>query len=201
MSKLKTLSLGIVAGLLLLTLLLLSFNTTAAQDGPEATVTPSGYGDLLDTEIRGLSPEEIADYRNGKGLGMALPAELNGYPGPSHVLGLAEELELTDEQEAEIQALYDEMLPQAITLGEEILAKEAKLELDFREGTITDASLEQQLNDVGELYAQLRFVHLSTHLETITILSQHQIRLYNQFRGYDESSTDGASHDTSSHDH
>ena len=33
-------------------------------------------------------------------MGLALAAELNGYPGPSHVLELADKLELSAEQRA-----------------------------------------------------------------------------------------------------
>lgn len=153
-----------------------------AQDDPSPT--PSSYQDLLDTEIRGIDAETIEGYRNGSGLGMALPAELNGYPGPRHVLDLASELELTDEQYESIQALYDAMLPEAIELGEHILAKEAELELAFREGTITEAFLETHLTEVGNLRSQLRFVHLRTHLATIEILSAHQVMRYNELRGY-----------------
>ena len=34
---------------------------------------------------------EISDYLSGKGMGLAKAAELNGYPGPAHVLELAEQ--------------------------------------------------------------------------------------------------------------
>src|SRR5688500_10594545 len=85
--------------------LLLSFQAVNAQS--ETTPTPSGYGALLDTEIRGLSPETIETYRTGAGGGLALPAELNGYPGPRHVLNLAAELTLTQDQQEGVQALYD----------------------------------------------------------------------------------------------
>jgi hypothetical protein len=36
--------------------------------------------------IKALSDEEIAALRKGEGMGMAKAAELNGYPGPVHVL-------------------------------------------------------------------------------------------------------------------
>ena len=55
--------------------------------------------------IKALSDQQIADLRAGRGMGMALPAELNGYPGPAHVLELADKLELTPDQRASVQAL------------------------------------------------------------------------------------------------
>ena len=38
-------------------------------------------------------------------MGLALAAELNGYPGPRHVLDLADQLGLTPEQQVEAQRL------------------------------------------------------------------------------------------------
>jgi hypothetical protein len=127
-----------------------SFNPTVSAQA-EPTPTPSGYGELLDTEIRGLSPDAIETYRTGAGGGLTLPAELNGYPGPRHVLDLAEELELTEDQREEIQDLYDTMLPEAILLGEQILQAEAELELAFRENRIDETFLETQLVEIGNL--------------------------------------------------
>jgi hypothetical protein len=42
-------------------------------------------------------------------MGMAKAAELNGYPGPAHVLTLANELELTKSQLEQVTAIYDRM--------------------------------------------------------------------------------------------
>lgn len=153
----------------------------------------SDYVNLQFTDIRGLSLEQIEGYQTGAGMGFALPAELNGYPGPRHVLDMADDLELTDEQEADIQALYDEMLPQAIELGEQILAQEESLELTFREETVTETVLEEALTEVGRLESDLRYVHLSTHLATIEILTEHQVQQYNILRGY-EAESDHSEH-------
>ena len=61
----------------------------------------------LDTrEIKALSPEEIAALEAGLGFSQALPAELNGYPGPRHVIDLAADLELTPAQQAAVEALF-----------------------------------------------------------------------------------------------
>ena len=40
----------------------------------------------MSSPIRGLSEQEIDDLTNGRGMGLARAAELNGYPGPLHVL-------------------------------------------------------------------------------------------------------------------
>jgi len=188
--QLINLALGLV--LLGITTACNSQNTASAE--PAATPTPSPYRELLDGEIRGIDDKTIEEYLTGKGMGLALPAELNGYPGPRHVIDLADDLELTPAQSTQVQALFDEMQPQAIALGEEILAAEAALEADFRQQTIGEASLETQLQAIATLQAQLRFVHLSTHLATIDILSSHQVMLYKALRGYDDMPADHNQH-------
>src|SRR5919107_1454461 len=41
---------------------------------------------MLGRPVKSLSEQQVADLRAGRGMGLALPAELNGYPGPMHVL-------------------------------------------------------------------------------------------------------------------
>ena len=156
----------------------------------EATPTLSAYRELLDAEIRGIDPAKIEGYLKGEGLGMALPAELNSYPGPRHVLDLADDLELSETQTEQMQVLFAEMQPQAIELGKQILAEEAELEQAFRDKTIDEDFLLQQLTNVSELEAQLRYVHLRTHLTTVEILSPHQVTLYDSLRGYGQMPAD-----------
>lgn len=179
-----------IAALFVLALAQLTVGTPPITQAQAATTpTPSPYNDLFNTEIRGISPETIDAYRTGAGNGIALPAELNGYPGPRHVLALAEELELTDEQYDQVQSLYDEMLPQAIALGEQILVEEAAIEIAFRDNIMDEAFLEEQLAEIGALQAELRFVHLSTHIATTGILTLEQIAQYNELRGYTSQNT------------
>jgi len=102
-----TLAIGVVIGLNVR-------KHTPAITESETTPTPSAYRELLSSEIRGIDPDTIEGYLTGAGLGFALPAELNGYPGPRHVLDLASDLELTSEQQEQIQSLFDEMESQAI---------------------------------------------------------------------------------------
>ena len=53
------------------------------------------YAEMQGRSIKALSDQQIADLNTGRGMGLALAAELNGYPGPSHVLELADKLEQT----------------------------------------------------------------------------------------------------------
>ena len=78
----------------------------------DESVIHSQYAEQEAREITSLSQDEIKGLLEGSGTpfgGMALPAELNGYPGPRHVLDAAEsgELELTNEQQEQIQIIYE----------------------------------------------------------------------------------------------
>ena len=42
-------------------------------------------------EIRTLSEEDIRQLKNGEGWGLAKAAELNGVPGPAHLLEIADQ--------------------------------------------------------------------------------------------------------------
>jgi hypothetical protein len=48
------------------------------------------YAGLEGRSIKALSEQQVADLRAGRGMVLALAAELNGYPGPMHVLELAD---------------------------------------------------------------------------------------------------------------
>lgn len=87
-------------------------------------------------------------------------------------------------QYQEVEALYNDMLAEALPLGEQILVAESELELAFREKTITDAELETRLLEIGALQADLRFVHLRTHIATYALLTPVQVETYNILRGY-----------------
>jgi Spy/CpxP family protein refolding chaperone len=165
----------------------IQYNSSVAM-ASEATPTPSDYQALLDTDIRGIDSNTIEGYLSGEGMGMALPAELNGYPGPRHVLDLANDLELRNEQQEQMQDLFDDMQSEAIELGKSILSEEAELEQAFREQTADEDFLQAQLNKIGELKVRLRYVHLRAHLATAEILSNDQVMLYNSLRGYSDMS-------------
>src|SRR5689334_17464381 len=58
----------------------------------DAPVAP--YAGQQTRTIKALSPADVAALLKGEGMGMAKAAELNGYPGPLHVLTLSQELKL-----------------------------------------------------------------------------------------------------------
>jgi len=134
--------------------------------------------------IKALSDDDIAALRAGEGMGMAKAAELNGYPGPVHVLALAAQLGLTEDQRHDVQAIFDRMSGAAKPLGGELIAQEQALDQLFAKSEITPDRLAAATAAIAELQGRLRLVHLSAHLETRALLNTDQITHYEKLRGY-----------------
>lgn len=162
--------------------------------GPCSAHAVSPYAGQQEREIKALSPEEVQSYLAGKGMGFARAAELNGYPGPAHVLALAEALSLSTEQREKTEEIFKAMETEAMALGRDLIAQERALDLAFARKSITSASLEQMLSRIASLQAQLRQAHLEAHLEQATILTPEQIAAYNTLRGYDKSGKASSHH-------
>jgi hypothetical protein len=145
---------------------------------------PSGYAGQETREIKALSAQQVEDLRAGRGMGLAMAAELNHYPGPKHVLELAEELELDAGTTARVQASYDRMSAEAKRLGAAIVEAEARLDALFREAQVTPESLRAATAEIAQLQGELRNAHLAAHLETRALLSIHQRHTYDRLRGY-----------------
>lgn len=145
----------------------------------------SAYAGQEQRAIKALSPAEVSGYLAGHGMGLARPAELNGYPGPRHALDLATELHLTPGQNAELTRVFDAMHTAAVPLGETLVQKETALDRLFAGRTATVDSVRTLTLEIGRLEARLRAVHLEAHLATAKILTTDQIGLYQHLRGYD----------------
>ena len=134
--------------------------------------------------IKSLSDKDIAELRRGGGWGLAKAAELNGVPGPAHLLEFENEIALSPQQVEAIQLVFHDMRQAAIEEGERLILRERALEDAFRDRSVTDESLKTLLEAVEQSRSRLRFIHLSAHLKTPPILTEHQIVRYNALRGY-----------------
>jgi Spy/CpxP family protein refolding chaperone len=144
----------------------------------------SEYAGQEARQIKSLSADDVEALRAGQGWGLAKAAELNGVPGPVHLLDMKEEIGLTEDQRADIERLYEAMKGQAITLGLKLIDLEAELDASFADKTADEASLTAHLGQIADVYKELRYVHLSAHLKTPEILTRAQIEKYNELRGY-----------------
>ncbi len=162
----------------------------------------SPYSGQETRTIKSLSQPEIEGLLAGEGTpfgGMAKLAELNGYPGPRHVLDMKDELGLTESQTNAVEKYFQEMKSEAVKLGTQIIDKEIQLNTDFANHKITEDRLKSGIDESANIYAALRFVHLKYHLATMGILNEDQIAKYNELRGY-TGSTNPCNHVPDGHD-
>jgi len=148
------------------------------------TPAQSGYAGMQTRDIKALSTEQLADLRDGNGMGASLPAELNGVPGPLHVLQLKDRLDVTLEQQLRLERITAEMKAEAKRLGQDIVASETDLDRSFKSGKADEAFVRAMTARIAELQGQLRAAHLIAHLKTKQMLSDQQVVAYNQARGY-----------------
>ena len=144
------------------------------------------YAGMQNRAIKSLSENDIKELRRGGGWGLALAAELNGMPGPAHMLELKEQIALNQDQVTKTQALLDDMRKAAIPTGERLIAAELALENAFAKGAVEEASLRRLLAEAESARTELRFIHLSQHYKTVQFLKPEQIKRYNILRGYAE---------------
>lgn len=160
-----------------------------------ALANPSPYAGQEANAITSLSDAEIRGLLAGEGMGFARAAELHRHPGPKHVLDLAEELELSDQQLAQTQAVFDAMQARAIDLGTQLVAQEKALDELFAAGQVSPDALDHHLANIGATRAKLRGVHLHAHLAMRQLLTAEQVHRYDRLRGYHH----GGAHDAHVH--
>ena len=167
-------------------LLLMSFPSIAlsqTHDGSHGS-TPSVYAGEETRLIKSLSEQDLEEIARGGGWGLARAAELNGVPGPTHLLELAEEIALTEQQRSDIEAIRAQMQSDAIAAGERFVAAEQALDEAFQQGAPDAEALERLVAEAGQALAALRLVHLNAHLLTVPLLTDAQVSQYSVLRGY-----------------
>jgi len=155
-----------------------------AQHHPHGAAPASPYTGLQDLPTKALSEQDVQKDLPGAGMGYALAAELNGYPGPKHVLELKDHLGLSADQEARIQAAFDAMQTAAAAIGNRLVEQERLLDRLFAGGHADSASVASLAGRIATLEGELRAVHLNAHVTTRSILTPEQTRRYNELRGY-----------------
>ena len=155
----------------------------ALTPGPAQT-QHSAYTGLEEREIKALSADEIKQFRSGAGMGYALPAELNAFPGPMHVLELGDQLALSPEQRTATMRLLEEHHADAGAIGKKLVEAERALDRLFAGGKVNQIELASQVMTVATLHGEYRLSHLETHRRMRAILTPEQVRRYDELRGY-----------------
>lgn len=149
-----------------------------------AQAQASPYAGQQAREIKALSPEDRTALLQGQGMGYAKAAELNGYPGPTHVLELAKQLQLSAQQQAATRKLLDEHKSAARKLGAEVIEAERALDEAFASKRADEATVKRLTADIARLQGELRAEHLKTHLAQTALLTPEQVTRYTHLRGY-----------------
>ena len=152
--------------------------------GSFAFAQTSPYAGQEQRAIKSMSEQEVAGLLEGAGAGFARAAELNGYPGPMHVLELADRLALNDEQRAATKYLMTQHKVRARTLGQQLVDAERDLDKLFVQRAADAVAIDAATRRVGLLQAALRAEHLKTHVAQTALLSVDQVRMYSALRGY-----------------
>ena len=145
---------------------------------------PSDYMGEETRLIKSLSGQDLEEIARGGGWGLARAAELNGVPGPTHLLELADEIGLTEQLRSSIEAIRAQMQADAIAAGEIFVAAEQALDAAFQQGAPDAEALERLVVEAGQARAALRLVHLNAHLLTLPLLTDAQVSRYSVLRGY-----------------
>lgn len=144
----------------------------------------SDYAGMENRDIKALSDADLDDPRRGMGWGLALAAELNGVPGPAHLLELKDRIGLNPDQVSAIGKILAQMTSEAQAAGAEFIAAEQAIEAAFRAGDLSPDGLRDLIERASAARSELRYIHLVRHLQTPPLLSNAQIKAYNRLRGY-----------------
>lgn len=143
-----------------------------------------GYAGQESRDIKALSADEVKQYLSGAGMGYAKPAELNRFPGPMHVLELADRLALSASQRSATKALMDAHKAEARAIGAKLVDAERRLEHLFRGGNVAPAVLAEAVKQAAALEGEYRLSHLETHRRMRALLTEEQVERYAKLRGY-----------------
>jgi Spy/CpxP family protein refolding chaperone len=152
--------------------------------GPSSFGRAASYAGEEAREIKALSAQEQRAWLEGEGSGLARAAELNGHPGPMHVLEHASELGLSEVQREKTREMMQRHKAQVRELGAQLVAAERRLDELFRSRQATRADVDVQTQLIAGLQGRIRASHLGTHLEQTALLQPDQIAAYERLRGY-----------------
>ena len=167
------------AQLIALTASVALFAATVHADPPNPF-----YVDQQHRTIKAMSADDIDGHLQGLELDYAKTAELNHFPGPTHLRELADDLHLSAEVRMRIKRIEDDERTQARALGQQIVQWEQQLDSMFAHATVDPELVSLLTARIGTARGELRAVHLTAHLHARPLLSAAQVARYDELRGY-----------------
>lgn len=165
----------LVAPLVAAALLLAAPVASAQQHG--------GYAGQQSRETKALSAQETADLLAGRGMGLARAAELNGYPGPMHMLKLRGPLDLSVAQLTAARRASSACRP---PLGHWAPTDRTRTHARWwvQGGHGHAGARGSRHGGDRQVARQAARRHLAAHLEMRDLLTLDQVARYDELRGY-----------------
>src|SRR5688572_28076959 len=132
--------------------------------------------------VKALSVQQIKEYLAWADMGYSKAAEIYDFPGPAHVLRLADEMALTAEQRTAAQDLLRQHKAQAREIGARFVDAECDLEMLFRLRKVQPAGLASAVRQLDRVESQYRLLHLETNRRMHALLSEKQVARYAELR-------------------
>ena len=129
-------------------------------------------------EIKSLSANDIAELKRGGGWGFAKPAELNGVPGPAHLLEMKGKISLSDSQITSIEEIHKKMLSEAIPLGKKYIYAERILDQIFVRKTYNNENLLFQIKKIENILKRHFLSIILTPIKIIIITNKSAKRVW-----------------------
>ena len=158
------------------------YKGSGSGSGTGTAATP--YSGFDKRQVASFSDAEVAAMLDGRGMGFALSAEINGYPGPAHILELADQLGLTTVQREVIRQRFEFMQVRAREAATRYVAAEKALDQAFRENVMDLVAIKRLTVEADNMRSETRFAHLQAHVEARRILAKDQLERYATLRGY-----------------
>lgn len=149
-----------------------------------ACASHAPYSGEQERAIKSLTDAQVEQYLTGAGAGYAKAAELNHYPGPMHLLELADRLGLDEAQRSEAQRMLTAHKADARAIGAKVVQGERELDALFRRGDVGAAELERAVAAAAKVEGEYRLSHLETHRRLRALLTSQQVARYDELRGY-----------------
>ena len=163
--------------------------------GADHAAHANPYAAFGDREIKALAGDELAALLAGEGMGFALAAELNGIPGPLHVLELVEALGLEPDEVEAVETVFRRMRAETAALGVQVVDLERTLDRRFAHRHIDAEVIRELTGQIAELTGRIRSTHLEAHLEVDALLSDEVRARYLELRGYATGDRGAGPHD------
>jgi hypothetical protein len=79
------------------------------------------------------------------------------------------------------------MRPEAVRLGKQLVEQEQRLNRIFAWGQASEENIGHIVTNIGALQARLRLTHLLAHIRARELLTEDQVKRYDELQGNGES--------------